>query len=403
MKSPWNLAGKIKTFPSDFVVQEIPLYEPCGEGEHLYVTIRKTNTSHDECVRQIAKYFGVSKKDVGCAGRKDFHAVTTQMFSVYLREKKLDVPETIGNMEVVASSYHTNKLRLGHLEGNLFALRVREIDEQALLRIRERLQALSDCGMPNFFGPQRFGNHANNHELGLHLVKEDWDGLVAMLLCGEDRHHGFVKEEEYKRALDAWPFGQPAERNVLESIVQGNNSHQACKTIPKQLRKLWVNALQSSLFNDVLQERISDGTWKTLLEGDLAWKHDGGGRTFEVTEEELLTEELQARADSFSLSPSGPLWGAKMRLPAGNVLAKEIAVWDSLGLNDDCLERMRKYATGARRALCVQVAGSSSRFSNDEHGDFVEITFALPAGSYATVTAGICLGNPAFGFKEISK
>jgi len=385
------LAGKIKTFPSDFVVQEIPLYEPCGEGEHLYVTIRKTNTSHDECVRQIAKYFSVSKRDVGCAGRKDLHAVATQMFSVYVRGKKPDVPETIGNLEVLSSSFHTNKLRLGHLVGNKFVIRVREIDEQSLPAIQKRLQTLSVCGMPNFFGPQRFGNHGNNHELGLHLVKEDWDGLVSALLCGEERHHVFAREGEYKRALDAWPFGQPAERNVLESIVHGKTSQQACKTIQKQLQKLWVNALQSSLFNDVLQERVSDGTWSTLVEGDLAWKHDGGGRTFEVTEEELKTGDLQARVDSFSLSPSGPLWGAKMRLPAGDVLAKEITVWESTGLGDDCVERMRKFATGARRALCVQVAESSSRFSSDEHGDYIELKFALPSGSYATTLIKIVM------------
>ncbi len=402
-KSPRNLTGKIKTLPSDFVVQEIPLYEPCGEGEHLYINVRKTRTSHDECVRQIAKHFDVSKRDVGCAGRKDFHAVTTQMFSVYLRGKKPAVPETIGNAEILGSSFHTNKLRLGHLVGNKFVLRVRGIDEQELPTIQQRLQTLSDCGMPNFFGPQRFGNHANNHELGLHLVKEDWDSLVETLLRGQDPHHVFVNKGEHKRGLDAWPFGQPAERNVLEAIVRGKNSQQACKTISKQLCKLWVNALQSSLFNDVLQERIADETWKTLLEGDLAWKHDGGGRTFAVTEEELLTDDLQTRVDSFSLSPSGPLWGAKMRLPSGNVLAKEIAVWESAGLTDECLECMRKYANGARRALCVQVTESSLRFSCDEHGDFIELKFALPAGSYATVTAGICLGQSSSRFKEISE
>jgi tRNA pseudouridine13 synthase len=403
MKSPRNLAGKIKTFPTDFVVEEKPLYEPCGEGEHLYITVRKMNTSHDEAVRQIAKYFGVSKRDVGCAGRKDFHAVTTQMFSVYLRGKKPEVPNTIGTVEVLASSFHTNKLRLGHLVGNRFVIRIREVAKVSFPKIQQRLKGLNENGMPNFFGPQRFGNYANNHELGLRLIQEDWDGVVTLLLHGDNRHHQFVKEGEYKRAFDAWPFGQPAERNVLESIAEGKSALQACKKIPNQLCKLWVNALQSHLFNVLLQDRVSDGTWNTLLEGDLAWKHDGGGRTFEVTKEELRTDELQTRADSFSLSPSGPLWGAKMRLPAGNVLVQESSVLNAIGLTDDGLERMRKYATGARRPLCVRVTESSCTISTDEHGTFVELTFSLPAGSYATVATGICLGQSSLGLKEISE
>ena len=92
------MAGKIKTFPADFVVEEIPLYEPCGEGEHLYVTIRKTKMSHDECLRKIAKHFAVSIRDIGSAGRKDLQAVTTQTFSVYLRGKSRRFLKKLGTL-----------------------------------------------------------------------------------------------------------------------------------------------------------------------------------------------------------------------------------------------------------------------------------------------------------------
>ena len=384
MKSRWNLAGKIKTFPTDFVVEEVPLYAPSGEGEHLYITVSKTNMSHDECVRQIAKHFNVLKRDVGCAGRKDFHAVTTQLFSVYVRGKKPEVPETIGNIEVLSSSYHGNKLRLGHLVGNKFTLRIREIEENELPEVEKRLFELSQTGMPNFFGPQRFGNYGNNHEIGLALIKEDYDGVVLMLLSGEERHHDFVRAGEFKKALDAWPFGNPAERNVLEALVDGKTAQQACKKIEKPLRKLWVNALQSHLFNETLQARIEDGTWNKLLLGDLAWKHDSGGRTFEITEGELQEKELHARVDLFALSPSGPLWGSKMREPSGNVFAMELQVRELNCLQETHLKSMRTYAQGARRPLRVQVKNSTVLLSSDEHGSFFEMEFALPAGSYAT-------------------
>ena len=384
MKSRWNLAGKIKTFPTDFVVEEVPLYAPSGEGEHLYITVSKTNMSHDECVRQIAKHFNVLKRDVGCAGRKDFHAVTTQLFSVYVRGKKPEVPETIGNIEVLSSSYHGNKLRLGHLVGNKFTLRIREIEENELPEVEKRLFELSQTGMPNFFGPQRFGNYGNNHEIGLALIKEDYDGVVLMLLSGEERHHDFMRAGEFKKALDAWPFGNPAERNVLEALVDGKTAQQACKKIEKPLRKLWVNALQSHLFNETLQARIEDGTWNKLLLGDLAWKHDSGGRTFEITEGELQEKELHARVDLFALSPSGPLWGSKMREPSGNVFAMELQVRELNCLQETHLKSMRTYAQGARRPLRVQVKNSTVLLSSDEHGSFFEMEFALPAGSYAT-------------------
>ena len=384
MKSRWNLAGKIKTFPEDFVVEEIPLYDPCGEGEHAYITIRKTNMSHDECIRQISQHFGVSKRDVGCSGRKDFHAVTTQMLSVYLRGKKPNVPEEIGNIEVVSSSYHGNKLRLGHLVGNKFVIKIREIESYSFPETEQTLHDISSSGMPNYFGPQRFGNHGTNHKLGLALVKEDWDALVSLLLDGNERHHDFVRAGEYKRAFDAWPFGQPAERNVLEAIVSSKTSQQACKTVSRELQKLWVNALQSYLFNQVLEARVADGTWDKLIQGDVAWKHDGGGRTFEVTQEELLDETLRQRIETFSLSASGPLWGSKMRMPAGNVLQKELVVRESLGIRDVHLETMRKFASGARRALRVQVTNSSISKASDEHGPFFKLEFSLPAGSYAT-------------------
>jgi tRNA pseudouridine13 synthase len=391
MKSRWNLAGEIKTYPADFVVEEIPLYEPCGEGEHLYLTVRKTNMSHDECVRQVAKAFQVSPRDVGCAGRKDFHAVTTQVLSVYLRGKKPDVPESIGSIEVSSFSYHANKLRLGHLVGNRFIVRVRNIKADTLQGIQEKLKELHTIGLPNFFGPQRFGNFGNNHALGKALVLEEWDKLAALLLAGDKRHHDFVSKGEYKRAFDAWPYGQPAERNVLEAILLEKSPKQACMTVPKPLRKLWVNAWQSYMFNAVLQSRIDDKTWNRVLIGDLAWKHDGGGRTFEATTEDLEEDSFQTRVDSFSLSPTGPLWGSKMRMPSGDVLAKELEAREFSGLCESNLVTMRNYASGARRPLRVEVTDPSVVFSSDEHSEFVEFTFALPAGSYATVVLEYCL------------
>jgi tRNA pseudouridine13 synthase len=279
---------------------------------------------------------------------------------------------------------------------------LRDVDESDFPLLQQRLATLHAFGLPNFFGPQRFGNNKNNHLLGMALVKEDWKCLIATLLAGEERHHIFASEGEYKRALDAWPFGQPAERNVLEVLVVEKSPQQACKTISRQLQKLWVNALQSHLFNALLQHRITDGTWNTLLFGDLAWKHDGGGRTFEVTKEELHSDDLLDRVDAFLLSPSGPLWGSKMRLTTGEVHEKEVEVRESFGLDDGHLETMRKFAEGVRRPLRVEVRESKATNGTDEFGEYVQLQFSLPAGSYATVVATYCV-SPSPWFEKVVK
>ena len=195
----------------------------------------------------------------------------------------------------------------------------------------------------------------------------------------------FVSEGEYKKALDTWPFGQPAERNILQALSQGKSSQQACKTIHKQVRKLWVNAFQSAMFNKVLHERLQDGTWDTILDGDLVWNEDGGGRTFEITSEDVESSDILERVRSFAISPSGPLWGEKMRLPSAEVLELEQSVLSSFGVNEAHLSQMKKIAKGARRPLRVQVGNPIASMGSVSNGDFVGVEFDLPSGSYATV------------------
>jgi tRNA pseudouridine13 synthase len=387
--------GVLKSTADDFIVNEIPLYEPCGEGEHLYLSVRKTKMSHEELIRNVAKEFGVSPRDVGAAGRKDLQAVTTQTLSIYLPGKQIIVPESIGSIDVLSFSWHTNKLRLGHLKGNSFAIRLREIDLMLFKTIEERLERVSKTGLPNAFGPQRFGNYGNNHTLGLAILLEDWDSLILALLQGDERHNLFAKDGEYKKALDAWPFGQPAERNVLQALSQGKTKQQACKTISKHMRRLWVNAFQSAVFNEVLHQRQQNKTWDSIIEGDLVWNHDGGGRTFEVSQEESDSNEIKMRTTSFRVSPSGPLWGSKMRLPAGKVLQMEQSALASFGVDEERLTKMKKYAKGARRPLRVQVGNPAAFMGSDSNGDFVEVIFELPAGSYATVLVEQLLSGEA--------
>ena len=384
-----RIYGVLKSSPDDFVVEEIPLYEPCGKGEHLYLTVCKSNVSHDELIRKVAKKFGVPRRNIGCAGRKDLKAVTTQVLSIHLPGQQVERPNHIGAIEVVSSNWHTNKLRLGHLKGNRFSILLREVQPSSYKLIEERLVELMQQGLPNAFGNQRFGNKLNNHILGRCFVLEDWDVLVQMLLKGEERHHDYAKMGEYKQALDAWPFGQPAERNVLEALANGKSNQQACKTISHSLRKLWINAFQSTCFNEVLKRRIKEKTWDKIIEGDLVCRNDAWGRTFNISTEELESEDIVERLNSFAISPSGPLWGVKMRMASGEARAIEQEELKKCGVTESNLLIIKKDAKGSRRPLRVSIGNASMETVDDS----IRLRFDLPAGSYATVVVQYLLNG----------
>lgn len=395
------VAGCIKVRPEDFVVDELPLYEPCGEGEHLYMSVRKRGMSHETMTRLIANGMGVKPRAVGTAGRKDRNAVTTQLVSVHLPGEPDRIPMfSHEGIEVAWHDRHTNKLRTGHLIGNRFDIRIREIDPVKVTILQKRLNVLAEQGLPNAFGPQRFGNEQNNQLLGAALVTNQFEQLVSLILAGDEKHHGAARDGDYKTAFESWPLGNPVQQTVLEALVQGKKAQAACRRISKSMQKLWVNALQSWVFNLTLHRRLREGTWNTLLEGDLAWKHLGGGRTFEATAEDIATKEFQHRVTCMELSPTGPLWGPKMRMPKGEVLEGELADLEEGGVVDALQHNDKRLAAGARRPLRVPLNNTSIGSGVDEHGGFVRVQFELPAGSYATVVVEELLGVPSFKLRD---
>ena len=162
--------GVIKSQPADFVVEEIPLYEPCGEGEHLYLRIEKTNVSHGELMSCLRKHFHVKEVNIGYAGMKDKAAVTRQTVSIHLLEDPPSVEIDHERINVLWARRHTNKIRRGHLRGNRFSIRIREVDPLSITAVKRCLDQLQQTGMPNYFGVQRFGYRCNNHRLGLLLL-----------------------------------------------------------------------------------------------------------------------------------------------------------------------------------------------------------------------------------------
>src|SRR5262245_7615155 len=83
-----GVGGVLRESPEDFFVEELPLYEPCGSGEHIYLFVEKRNMSTVQMIRLLARHFGIGEESVGYAGLKDKRAVTRQVVSIHVPGKK---------------------------------------------------------------------------------------------------------------------------------------------------------------------------------------------------------------------------------------------------------------------------------------------------------------------------
>jgi tRNA pseudouridine13 synthase len=375
--------GTLKDRPEDFVVDEIPLYPALGVGDHAYARIEKTGISTREAIRRLARHLSISESAVGCAGLKDARAVTRQTLSFeHVPPARLE-GLVLPGLRVLSVKRHRNKLRLGHLAGNRFEVRVRGADPDAAARTGAILRVLLARGLPNAFGPQRFGTRGDTHLVGRALVRREFDGALA-LLCGRpsplERDPRVVEarrrfdEGDLAGAKQGFPPAFASERRVLDRLLQGGTPQEAMKSLARPVRRFYVSAWQSALFNRVLAERLPG--FDRLEPGDLAWIH-GKGAVFPV--EDAARE--QARCDAFEVSPSGPVYGTKMVSPGGAPGALETRVLSGEGLTPaDFDVRGVDRFEGERRPLRVPVGEPAFRV---EGGDLL-LAFSLPRGSYAT-------------------
>jgi tRNA pseudouridine13 synthase len=357
--------------------------------------VRKQGRSHDELIAAVATSLGIQQRDIGYAGRKDRFAVTTQQISVHRPGTEELPPLNRDDIEVLWTRRHGNKLKLGHLLGNRFHIRVRGLHTSDTECLQDRLGQLERSGLANAFGPQRFGVAGHSHLLGEALLKEDWDKLVQLLLGGGgDSARDAFDAGDLAAARSLWPARFVPERSVLSSLMNGANPQRACDAVRRPMRRFWISALQSAAFNTLLGLRQQDGSWNRLLKGDVAWMLPGG-RTFLATAEDTASDDVAQRLLAGTLSASGPMWGAKMRQCSGRPRHMEEDSLAATGLDASLFTHAGKLAPGTRRPLKVPVQDTATHCGTDDHGDFMQLTFSLPAGSYATVAlAALFEGEP---------
>ena len=319
------LGGRIRSTPDDFCVEERPLYLPCGEGEHLYIRVKKRGLSTPDLVLRLASQLHVKAQTVGVAGLKDAQAVTTQLLSLQGVKAEtvaaLPIDDRLLTLEILGR--HRNRLRKGHHAGNQFRLVIRDVRERSEDDLQELFDELVRRGVPNYFGPQRQGRSGTNFQLGAELLQD------------------------------------AARRNKM----------------PRNKRIWFMNAYQSHVFNRIVAKRIE--SIDRVFLGDWAMKSENGA-CFPVEQPEVE----QPRADRFEISPTGPLFGSRAPWATGVPGDIEQAVAAELGTTPELLSKAGAECgfRGERRALRVRL----NELSWSLEGTVLTLGFWLPPGSYAT-------------------
>jgi tRNA pseudouridine13 synthase len=312
--------------PETFLVEEIPAYLPAGDGDHTYVWIEKRNLTTLEAVARLARVLGVEARDIGYAGMKDRRATTRQWLSLPGIDAGRAQAIDMDGLRVLATGRHRNKLRVGHLHGNRFEILLGDVAIEEANAIEAALRALAAKGVPNRYGHQRFGSAGDNVEVGLSILR------------------GTRRESDGRR------------------------------------RKLLLSAVQSAVFNHVLDLRAKEGGLLVLRSGDILEKVASGGQ-FASTD--LVAD--QVRVEAGEVVPTAPLPGGRVRTPEPGSAARalEDRALGELGIGPEELAQVGRALPGTRRPVVVKVTLDEPAVTWE--ADHLRLRFSLPPGSYATV------------------
>jgi tRNA pseudouridine13 synthase len=386
--------GRVKERPEDFVVTELPLYEPTGRGEHVYLLVEKRGLGSLEAADRLARAFGLPRRWVGLAGLKDAQSVSRQWMSLQGIDPTKAASLAWPDLKILHVARHRNKLKIGHLAGNRFEVRLRGCVSGAEARARAILDRLAARGLPNGFDEQRFGRRGDNHLLGRALVLGDARGFCDRFLGGPSGADS-PRLREARRRYDTGDLagakkrfgGQREHLKVLSTLLRTKSHDRAARALDKQLARLFVSAYQSALFNDVLARRLPD--LGRLEPGDLAYLHEKGA-VFLVQD----ADAEQPRADRLELSPSGPIVGHRVRLAEGRPGEIERAVLAENGIRPEDFERIKALRLrGGRRPMRIPLRDIEVKTD----GEDLLLAFTLPPGAYATIVLAEVTKSPTSG------
>jgi tRNA pseudouridine13 synthase len=304
----------------DFLVEEELGFELTGSGDHLWLLVEKTEMNTVDAARVLARISNSKIDEIGYAGLKDKRAVTRQWFSVKSAADLPEANESFGGLKILTQKRNSRKLRKGSHRSNHFVITLKDIemDESGIASLTERL---SLNGVPNYFGPQRFGHSGNN------MLK-------------------------------------------AEGLFTGKLGK-----IPRFQRGIYLSAARSYLFNSVLATRVKDNNWDQALDGDVM----GLAGTSSVFKAQKDDEAIPSRLSSLDIHPTGPMWGAGDLTTSNTVQELESACAAKHPILTQGLELAG--LKQERRPLRVVPEKLSIRPAGDRE---LVVEFSLPSGTYAT-------------------
>ncbi|HCH70965.1 MAG TPA: tRNA pseudouridine(13) synthase TruD [Colwellia sp.] len=321
-------SGLLRSQKSDFKVFEQLPFSPIGEGEHLFIYIRKTGANTVFVARELAKYFKVKEQLVSYAGLKDRFAVTEQWFGVHVPGKQVyDLKDlTIEGVEVLEYTRHNKKLRTGALTGNRFELTLRNVTN--LQALHNRWEDIVERGVPNYFGEQRFGIDGGNIDKALALFS-------------------------------------------------------GTKVKDKKKRGMYLSAARSCIFNDIISERIKQNTFSTLQQGDVLMLA-GTQSVFHLDE---VDDAIVQRFIDKDVDITASMWGAGELMTSAAPEELEQNIGSKHNEFSEGLPRFGLKQERRRIRLIVKEADIEVLMHDQESDNAlpsVKVSFILPAGSYAT-------------------
>ena len=330
----------------NFIVEEIPLYEFSNKGEHIIFKIRKKNISTIEMIEKIAKAMNIKKGDIGYAGLKDKHALAMQYISINKNltrgiESIIESINNIENLKILDSTHHNNKLKIGHLKGNKFFIRIKKLNKINAFKLKNICALVQEMGFPNYFGYQRFGINGNNYEEGRAIL----EGKLKI----KDRKKSLFLISAYQSYL----FNKWLENRVeLSKIINDFSPALASRHLNLDLEYVKALKTQNHFFK--------------ILKGDVM-SHYPYGKLF-------YFDGDFSRFSNKLISPTGLLQGVN------TLRARDIAGIFEDKYRDDLLEINK--INGDRRFAWIFPFNLDFKYKEEvAHG---ELNFTLPKGSYAT-------------------
>jgi tRNA pseudouridine13 synthase len=384
---------KTKQLPEDFIVEEIPSITFSKEKQdHQIFLMQKTELDTFEALRRISNHFQIPANDIGYAGLKDKHAITTQYISIpnkyHIDTTKLQSP----SLQFIG--YHTNKLSIGDLVGNRFTITIRDLTSKKIKEITETTQIIQNYGVPNYFDSQRFGSVIHNEFIMRYILQNNFEKAMKIFLTFYEKHERKTIKDDKRTIESHWNDLSKAKirntvfKNIINTYLETNDWQKAYMMVPRNLRELHKNAFQSFIWNECIKEllkKIIGPTWLYPV------KYHVGTLLFH---QQLTKQQEKQTPETFKTISQQETYTTLEKEIISKVLSKQ-------GIRREDLNIKKKtdvyFASLDRPVLlkpedfnCTQPSKDTVNSSSQIIRNKVQINFILPKGSYATmITKGI--------------